>query len=217
MTDFQAARRNMVEGQVRTNDVTDRRLQEAMASVPRERFLPEAKQDLAYMGKNVEIAPGRFLMGPRAFSKLVQALKVRAGDLALVIGSGTGYSAAILGRLADSVVAVESDEALVNESAATLSDLEIDNVAVVHGDPKVGLADQGPYDVVLFDGSVACSIDHIAAQLKDGGRLGVVHQDGPMGQAMLYSNIEGRITSRSLFDANVERLPGFDAEKVFAL
>lgn len=217
MTDFQAARRNMVEGQVRTNDVTDLRLQDAMMEIPRERFLPEAKQDLAYMGKNIQISEGRYLMGPRAFSKLVQALHVEPGDLALVIGSGPGYSAAVLGRLADSVVAVESDENLVSASANTLSELEIDNVAVVHGDPKVGLPDQGPYDVILFDGSVGCSIAPIAMQLKEGGRLGVVEQTGPMGRAVLYSKIDGRVTSRELFDANVERLPGFEAEKSFVL
>lgn len=217
MTNFEVARANMIEGQVRTNDVTDTRLQGAMKDVPREHFLPKAKRDLAYMGKNIEIAPGRYLMGPRSFAKLVQALHVEADDLVLVIGSGSGYGAAVLGQMADSVVAVEADEGFVTRSSAVLTDLGIDNVAVVHGDPAKGLEGQGPYDVIFFEGSVSTDVEAVATQLKEGGRLGVVVQNGPMGRASVLSKVDGRITSREVFDANVEPLPGFQSEMAFEL
>src|SRR5690606_14885102 len=134
MTDFAAARLNMVESQVRVNAVTDGRLIDAIAAVPRERFVPMSRQGIAYMDEDVKIADGnppRFLMEPRVFAKLAQLAAIGPDDLVLDIGCGTGYSTAVLARLAGTVVALESDEDLAARAGATLSDLGVDNAVVV--------------------------------------------------------------------------------------
>src|SRR5262249_3139866 len=116
MTDFAIARRNMVASQVRANDVTDLRIQEAMAEIPRELFVPRAVRTIAYASEALPMGNGRALMEPRSFAKLVHAARVQPGDVALVIGAGTGYGAAVLARLAETVVALEEDEALAKEA-----------------------------------------------------------------------------------------------------
>lgn len=215
MTDFVSARRNMLDGQVRTNDVTDHGLQAVMMEVPRERFVPRSRQSLAYSDNNIEVADARYLMRPRAFSKLMQAARVAPGDMALVVGCATGYTAAVMGKLAESVVALESDEALAAAATTTLGELEIDNVAVVSGPLKEGLADQGPYDVIFIDGALGQRCPVIEQQLADGGRLVAVIQSGPIGRATIVVRDKDSFVATEPFDASVAPLPGFDEEREF--
>ncbi len=215
MTDRSEARENMIEGQVRTNDVTDSRIIDVMGRLPRESFVPKSKQSLAYMGKNLEIRDGRYLMGPRAFSKLAQEAKVQETDLVLVIGCGAGYATAVLAEIADSVVAVESDETLAEQASARLSELGIDNVAVITGPLPNGLPDQGPYDVIFFDGAIPERCAAIEDQLKEGGRMVAIIQEGPVGRAHLIERVSGRMTELTCFDASVPNLPGFEKEREF--
>lgn len=215
MSDFAAARANMIEGQVRTNDVTDLRILDIMGRLPREAFVPKPKQSLAYMGKNLDIGGGRYLMGPRAFSKLAELAEVKATDLVLVIGCGAGYATAVLAEIADSVVAVESDPALAEQAANRLSTLGIDNVAVITGPLDKGLPEQGPYDVIFFDGAIPERCPEIEAQLKDGGRLVAIVQDGPVGRARLVERVGDNVTEITRFDATVPSLPGFEKAREF--
>lgn len=217
MTDFEAARTNMLEGQIRTNDVSDPNIQRAMMAIPRERFVPKSRQSIAYMSKNVEIAPGRYLMSPRTFGKLAQAAEVKSTDLVLVVGCATGYAAAILGLIADSVVALECDGDMAAAASKLLSDLEVDNVAVVTGPLNEGLANQGPYDLIFFDGSVPKGLDELTSQLRDGGRLAAIIQDGPIGNAHVYERAGDNVTSRIVFDADVPQLPGYEKSPEFVL
>lgn len=215
MTDFESARKNMLEGQIRTNDVSDKNLQAVMLDVPRERFVQKTRQSLAYSDTNIEIAEGRYLMRPRAFSKLMQAARIAPGSVALVIGCATGYSAAVLGKLAESVIALESDEALATSATATLGELEIDNVAVVSGPLTNGLAEQGPYDVIFVDGAIAERSQKIESQLADGGRLVAIVQSGPVGRATVVTRDRDSFVAVEHFDASVPLLPGFEQVSEF--
>jgi len=221
MDDFSQARMTMVESQVRPNDVTDHRLLYAMSEVPREKFVPAGKRPLAYIDEDILISgdassgQGRYLMEAMYLAKLLQLAGVGKDDLALDIGSGTGYSSAVLAQLADSVVAVECDEALVEEANTALSDLEIGNVAVVHGPLAQGCKQEGPYDVIMINGAVDAVPEALFAQLKDGGRLVAVVGRGPTGVAWVYLKTGETVAGRPAFDASVKALPGFEAEEVF--
>src|SRR5690606_35593785 len=175
--DFAAQRSNMVEGQLRTSDITDVPLLQAMGAIPREAFVPARRRTLAYMDEDLEIAeagagaPARYLMDPAQFGRLLQLAAVVPTDFVLDIGCGTGYSAAVLSRLASSVVALECDPALAGQASATLSELGFDNVAVVEGPLQEGYGPEAPYDVIVVGGAVDAVPDALLAQLKDGGRL----------------------------------------------
>lgn len=216
MTDFALARRNMVESQVRPNDVTDRPLVAAMRDVPRERFVPAAMRDLAYIDEDIPLndadASGgrRWLMEPMPFSKLVQLAEVMPTNLVLDIGCATGYSTHILARLAESVVGLESDADLSARAERLLVDEGVANAAIVSADMIGGYASQGPYDVIILEGSVEQVPEALFAQLRDGGRLVAAVVAGPIGKATLFRSIGGEISSRVAFDVNIEPLPGFE-------
>ncbi|ABS64610.1 protein-L-isoaspartate(D-aspartate) O-methyltransferase [Parvibaculum lavamentivorans DS-1] len=218
MTDFAAARHNMVESQVRINSVTDRRVIDALSAIPRERFVPQSSQGIAYMDEDVRIAggkPPRFLMEPRVFAKMVQLAEIGPEDLVLDVGCGTGYSTAVLARLAGTVVALECDENLAASAGATLSDLGVDNAAVLPGALTEGCAKQAPYDVIFINGMIGSVPDALQNQLRDGGRLVAVVGDGISGRARLYVRSGETFSGRDAFDANIGFLPGFEPVESF--
>ncbi len=213
--DFDIARRNMVDSQIRPNNVTEERLIGAMAALPREAFLPSEYQGVAYIDDAVPLGNRRHMMAPMVMARLVEATSPASQDLALVIGCATGYEAAVLSYLVGTVVAVESDAGMVQQAAQTLTGLEIDTVAVVEGDLDKGYPDQAPYDVIFFNGAVADIPDGISRQLAEGGRLiAVVSGDGP-GKAQRVTNYRGGLSSQDVFDANTPLLPGFEREQTF--
>ncbi|NWG45691.1 MAG: protein-L-isoaspartate O-methyltransferase [Alphaproteobacteria bacterium] len=209
MTDFELARTNMVERQVRTNDVTDHRIQDAMMAVPRERFVARSRAALAYAEDAIEIAPGRHLMDPRSFSKLAQAAQIGASDVVLVVGCGTGYACAVLARLAQAVVGLEEDADLARQAGQTLSALEVDNAAVVTGRLTEGYPSQAPYDVIFLDGGAEVIPAELEDQLAEGGRLAAIVMEGRLGRAQIFAKVAGKISGRIAFDAGVPLLPGF--------
>jgi protein-L-isoaspartate(D-aspartate) O-methyltransferase len=213
--DFSELRTKMVDGQVRTTDVTDAAIIEAMLTVPREAFVDEKRRALAYIDEDIEIAPGRYLMEASPFAKLVQLADIRPGETVLDVGAGTGYSAAVLSRLAGRVVALESDAALAESARAALAALGADNVAVVTGPLAAGHADAAPYDVILLEGAVGLSPDALFAQLREGGRLVAVEGQGNAGVARLHLKSGGIVTGRRAFNAAVKPLPGFERTPAF--
>jgi protein-L-isoaspartate(D-aspartate) O-methyltransferase len=216
--DFVAARHNMVENQVRTNRVSDERLLEAMAAVPREQFVPKALRGIAYVDDDIDIGGGRVLIEPMIFARLVQAAQIQPTDVVLDIGCGPGYTSAVLARLASTVVALEGDADLAGKASATLGDLGVDNAVIVTTDIAMGYPQQSPYQVIIFGGAVADIPDAICAQLADGGRLVAVVADGgrgQMGKAMLVTRAGDAFGRRIIFDAGIPLLPGFEPKPAF--
>lgn len=218
MTDFAAARRNMVDGQVRTADVTDLRIIAAMQEVPRERFVPDAAAGIAYLDLDVPVggsgAAPRRLLKPMVLAKLIQAADLGGADLVLDVGCGTGYGAAVLARIAGQVVALEEDPALAK--AATVALAAAPNVTVASVPLVEGWPPGGPYDVILIEGAVEREPAALFRQLKDGGRLLCVLGSGPGAKAMIYRRSGDGIGGRAIFDASAAVLPGFVQPTEFA-
>jgi protein-L-isoaspartate(D-aspartate) O-methyltransferase len=213
MIDFAAARQNMIDCQVRTQDVTDLRIIDALLQVPRERFVPADKQGLAYLDYEVPLGEGpkaRALLKPAVLAKLIQAAGVRSTDRVLDIAGGSGYSAALWARLAGEVVALEDDAPLAKQTQKNLSD----NVTVATGTLTTGWAAAAPYDIILINGACEVVPKVLFDQLKDGGRLLCVMGAMP-GKATLYLRGGSEISDRALFDASAPILPGFVRERAF--
>jgi len=217
--DFSELRIKMVDGQVRTTDVTSAPLLEALLSVPREVFVGDRQRDLAYIDADVRIADGthgaRYLMEASPLAKLMQLAEISPTDSALDVGCGSGYASAILSRLARSVVALESDSALAQTAASTLSGLGCGNVTVVQGALAQGHAAKAPYDVIFVGGSVENVPAPLLDQLAEGGRLVAVEGQGNSGVARLFFKAGGVVTGRWAFNAAIKPLPGFEREHAF--
>jgi len=213
--DYATARRNMVESQLRPNKVTDPALLEALSSVPRELFVPAPLRSVAYVDEDIPLGRGRFLMEPMILGRLLELAAARPSDVALVVGAGVGYSAAVLGRIAGRVVALEDDHELAQQAARTLQGLGVANVAVVEGALVDGAPRLAPFDVILIDGAVERVPPAISVQLAEGGRLVAVIRPAGIGRATLMTRQAGIVASRVAFDAAVPRLPRFEAAAAF--
>lgn len=217
MPDFAARRTMMVDTQVRPSDVTKYPIIEAMLAVPREAFVPGSRREAAYVGGNLEIAPGRVMLEARTLAKMLDALDIQPTDLVLDVGSGLGYSAAVIARMAEAVVALEEDEALAGQAQARLSAAGADSAAVVTGPLAAGAAKHGPYDVIVIEGAAETVPEAILAQLKEGGRIGCLFMEGALGVCRIGHKIDGAVTWRFAFNATAPVLPGFAVRKTFTL
>ena len=221
MTDFAAARRMMVDSQVRTSDVTDPRIIAAMLELPRERFVLQTKADLAYLDFDVPVTqaqhgkPARRLLKSMVLAKLVQAAALRASDHVLDVGCSSGYSSALLARLAHSVTALEEEEALIRLARDNLKAIGADNVTVVAGPLTQGWQATAPYDVMFLNGATEIAPEALCRQLKAGGRLVTVLGRAPTGQAILYRSVGDDVSGWPIFDAAAPLLPGFAAPPAF--
>jgi protein-L-isoaspartate(D-aspartate) O-methyltransferase len=219
MMDFAQARRTMVDGQVRVNDVTNVALIAAMLEIPREKFVPEARASLAYIDEDLCVRdadgarPARYLMEPMVLARLIQALEIRPSDHVLDVGCATGYSAAVLSRLGANVVALEEDAALAKAAQKSLSGRA--NIEVVTGSLAAGWSRGAAYDAILLEGAVESVPEALLGQLRDGGRLAAVIRKDSAAKAALFTRSGENVTARRLFDAAIPPLPGFEAPKTF--
>ena len=218
MLDFARARRNMVDNQLRTFDITDRALLAAMAEVPRERFSPVDRGELAYLDQNLPLTTGaaepRWMLQPMVDARMIQGLDIEAGDKALDVGAGYGYASAIMAALGADVVALESDEGLAGAARERLAG-EGRVVEIRSGPLDKGAPDQAPFDVILVNGALECRPDALLAQLKDGGRLACLERDGAAGHAVLYVRAGEGFGNRRLFEASAPILSAFAAPAAF--
>lgn len=218
MTEYAAARAQMVDSQIRTEGVTDYGVIRAMGEVPRERFVPARARPFAYSDADILVKENghhRRMMRPATLARLIQAAEPAPSDLVLVVGSGTGYTAAVIASLVSSVIALESDQGLAAESSATLMQLGVGNVAVVTGPLEKGYPSEGPYDVIFLDGSVEEVPEELFNQLREGGRLVAVVGHNRASPAMVFTRTDHDVGARSAFDAFVPPLPGFARPKTF--
>ncbi len=216
-TDYAKARRSMVDSQLLPNRITDDRIIATMSELPRELFVPPSKRALAYADESIVIEGGRSMMQPMIVARLLEIADVAQSDVALCIGAGGGYTVAVLAQLAETVVAVESDNALRKSAEKTLTELGIDNAAVIDGTLNEGHASDAPYDVIVFDGAVPEVPAEIAQQLSDGGRLVAVEvaPGRTVGRGVLVTRFGDSISKREVFDAAEPLLPGFEKEAAF--
>ena len=214
MLDAAKARRFMVDGQVRTADVTDPDMVEAMLSLPRERFMPAGKAALAYLDSDIPLAKDRALLKPMVLAKLIQAAQVARGDRVLDVGCGTGYSTALLAHIAGSAVGLEEDVDLAARAREALASVGA-RAEVVVGPLTAGWPAGTPYDVILLNGATEIVPETLGAQLKPDGRLACIYGRSPVGKAMIYRLSEGRLVGRPVFDAAAPVLPGFAAAPQF--
>ena len=203
----ESARLNMVETQIRPADVTDQRVLAAIGAVAREKFVPRGAAALAYADVPVQVAPGRYLLDPRSFAKLLQLAEISAEDRILDVGCATGYSAAVLARLGAEVVALEQDADLVRAASQLLADA-VGRVEVVQGGLVEGVKGQAPYDVIFINGAVEQVPESLLGQLAEGGRLVTVINDG-QSRSWLFLKEKGKVGKRPDFDAEVPVLAGF--------
>jgi protein-L-isoaspartate(D-aspartate) O-methyltransferase len=208
--DFATARENMVENQVRTNDVTDLAIQDAMRVVARERFCPPGKTYLAYAEAAVEYAPGWFLMEPRVISKLLQAVWPQAGERALCIAAP--YAAAVLHHMGLRVTLLQPEGAASEVATAVFEGVDVG----LRSGALTEIGEGQGFDVIVCEGAVATTPPAWMAAIAVGGRLGVVERHGPVGKARLYMRgVDGLVATRELFDATSPILPGFVTPPAF--
>jgi protein-L-isoaspartate(D-aspartate) O-methyltransferase len=217
MTDYTAARLNMVESQVRPNGITDRRIIAAVEQVPRELFVPESRRAVAYMDEDVPLEPADKANGPRAlievmaFARMLQHALIKPSDKLLLVGAGTGYGAAVAALLAQRVVALECDAGLAAAARRNLAGAA--NVSLVEGPLAAGVAAEQPFDVILAEGRIEEVPEAWLNQLADAGRLVAFVGETEMSQACVYTRSGSAVAVRQVFDASVAALPGLRKKK----
>lgn len=213
---YETARFHMVESQLRPNKVMDERVIAGFERIRRELFVPEALRAGAYIDEDLPLGGGRFAMEPMVAARLLQAVLPERTEIALVVGAGCGYEAAVTAMLARHVVALEEDPELARRARAGLVEHAIAAVEVVEGPLRQGWRPRAPYDVILFGGAIAEMPPAILEQLAEGGRLAaVLRPEGGMGRAVLMTRTGGVLGRRPLFDAALAPLPGLAAEPAF--
>lgn len=211
------AKENMVKNQVLPNKVTDAAVITVMRDIPRENFVPAALVPIAYVDEDIPVGHGRFLPEPAVLARLLQESKIQKNDIVLNIGCGTGYIAALLGQLANTVIATEDNKNLIQDAEKNLRNLGICNAVIIQQKTlREGYAKEGPYNVILISGSVPAIPEELKMQLADGGRLlTVLSKKGHMGTAVLIRRNGAVFTTHVLFDAALPTLGGFEAPKRF--
>lgn len=215
--DFAAARRIMVDSQIRPNDVTDPDLVAAFMAVAREAFVPVSRKQVAYSEMEIETSPERSLWTPLDFSKLLKAAEPDQSDIALVIGAGAGYETAILAELVETVIGLDEDETITNATTELLVAQGADRAVIVQGDLAKGLPDQGPFDIIFVNGMVESIPEAWTDQLSENGRLAVaVEEKNGFGTARIYRRVGDSVSFRTVFEAAPPKFSAFDAEKEFS-
>ena len=216
MIDYAAARLNMVEGQIRANQVTDPAITGAFAAVPRELFVPPHLRGIAYVDEDLRLTGERYLMEPMVLARLLQLADIGPNDLVLDVGAATGYSSAVIARLGCAVVSLESEPDLAADAARLFAELGADNVVAAKGPLRDGYPKQAPYNVILLEGAVDEIPASLSDQLAEGGRLvAVVRGERGLGRGMLFLREGGLFSGRAVFDAATPLLPGFAREPGF--
>ncbi len=208
--EFSVARYNMVESQIRPNGITDLALISALGEVAREKFVGSANRSIAYLDEDMPIGNGRYLLEPMVFGRLLQLAEIKINHLVLDIGPGSGYSSAIIARLAESVVGIEQDKELCELAGETLLELGVTNAAIICGDHAKGVPDEAPFNIIVINGQISEVPKTLTDQMADGGRLVAIVGEKNRGKITLVEKQGDKLSSWSAFDASAPMLTGFE-------
>jgi protein-L-isoaspartate(D-aspartate) O-methyltransferase len=209
MPDYAAQRSNMVASQILPSGVTDSRLLEAIGAVPREAFVTAEKRSVSYVDAPIELVHRRWLLEPRTFARMLQLAEIQPTDRVLDVGCTTGYSTAVLARIAGKTTGLEEDADFVRIASELLHELGVASASIVQGALAEGYKPAAPYDVVIINGAIEAPPQRLLTQLAEGGRLVAIAQNNAAGQAVLYLNEQGHMGRRFAFDAAAPVLNGF--------
>ncbi len=218
MTDFSKARINMVDGQISTAGVVNDEILESFKNTPRELFVPEKLRNVAYSDDSLDIGQGRYLLSPMIYAKMLQAVEPKEGDVVLDIASASGYSCAILSPLVTTVIALECNKRQMDKASKLWTQLGTCNIALINGKINEGVPDQAPYSLIIINGAVTKVPKEIINQMGPNSRLiTVIKKDNiSIGHATLFlKNINGNVSHRKVFDANIPILEEFKSEPKF--
>ncbi|MDA9734328.1 protein-L-isoaspartate O-methyltransferase [SAR116 cluster bacterium] len=216
--DFKIARKNMVENQIRANKVTSLNVIEAFLDVPREKFVPDALQEISYVDEDIQLSRNRFMMKPMILARLFQSLNLKGNENILHVGSNSGYGSAILSRMCSSVISLESDKKLFETSIHTFSNMGFDNVVPLHGSMENGVEKEAPFDIIFIEGSIETEPKSLFGQLNENGKLIAIIRPAniKIGKAKLFFKISNEIGLENLFDAQVSKLSIFKSKTKFS-
>ena len=216
--DFKIARKNMVENQIRANKVTSLNVINAFLDVPRERFVPDALQEISYVDEDIQLSRNRFMMKPMILARLFQSLNLKGNENILHVGSNSGYGSAILSRMCSSVISLESDKKLFETSIHTFSNMGFDNVVPLHGSMENGVEKEAPFDIIFIEGSIETEPKSLFGQLNENGKLIAIIRPAniKIGKAKLFFKIGNEIGQENLFDAQVSKLSIFKSKTKFS-
>ena len=217
MNHFEKLRKTMVDTQVRPSGVSCTEVIDALASVPRELFVPEYLKNLSYIEENIVFESGRFMVQPRILGKLLENLLIQKDESVLVVGSGCGYMASVVGKLAELVVGVESDKVLIESSEQSVIEAGIDNVIIVESELSLGATQHGLYDVIIFEGAIDLVPDIILSQLKEYGRIAAFFSERNLTEARVGVKVNGILSCRSCFSCDIPVMKEFRKSKTFSL
>ena len=216
--DFKIARKNMVENQIRANKVTSSNVINAFLDVPREKFVPNALQEISYVDEDIQLSRNRFMMKPMILARLFQSLNLKGNENILHVGSNSGYGSAILSRMCSSVISLESDKKLFETSIHTFSNMGFDNVVPLHGSMENGVEKEAPFDIIFIEGSIEIEPKSLFGQLNENGKLIAIIRPAniKIGKAKLFFKISNEIGLENLFDAQVSKLSIFKSKTKFS-
>ena len=216
--DFKIARKNMVENQIRANKVTSLNVINAFLDVPREKFVPDALQEISYVDEDIQLSRNRFMMKPMILARLFQSLNLKGNENILHVGSNSGYGSAILSRMCSSVISLESDKKLFETSIHTFSKMGFDNVVPLHGSMENGVEKEAPFDIIFIEGSIETEPKSLFSQLNENGKLIAIISPAniKIGKAKLFFKISNEIGLENLFDAQVSKLSIFKSKTKFS-
>ena len=216
--DFKIARKNMVENQIRANKVTSLNIINAFLDVPREKFVPDALQEISYVDEDIQLSRNRFMMKPMILARLFQSLNLKGNENILHVGSNAGYGSAILSRMCSSVISLESDKKLFETSIHTFSNMGFDNVVPLHGSMENGVEKEAPFDIIFIEGSIETEPKSLFDQLNENGKLIAIIRPAntKIGKAKLFFKISNEIGLENLFDAQVSKLSIFKSKTKFS-
>ena len=216
--DFKIARKNMVENQIRANKVTSLNVINAFLDVPREKFVPDALQEISYVDEDIQLSRNRFMMKPMILARLFQSLNLKGNENILHVGSNSGYGSAILSRICSSVISLESDKKLFETSIHTFSNMGFDNVVPLHGSMENGVEKEAPFDIIFIEGSIETEPKSLFGQLNENGKLIAIIRPAniKIGKAKLFFKISNEIGLENLFDAQVSKLSIFKSKTKFS-